>query len=598
LDICCHSFGRDQSIAVAATALSLFSPMSPARHHHRHRHGSRPNGTSGSNTGATTTGLTKWKSASDLPPINGALMDRAQELRVFELHKDGSSKFMDLTVRGIYRYTLAAITDRNGIRLSTMNLTTSVTPAPRVVSTQLPTTIHEEGEDEGSHDDEENPPPPPPSSSFPPLEETPIHHTKRIPIASARSVFSPQQQPTTAGAVTYRERLGGYLHPRDMRRLVTPFSNSNEPNLIVRRHVMLLNFDPLRAIVLRDRLLLLVPDGADSLLKQLEERVHGGSSAVADSIFGALEVSAHGGRGDDETKGKSSILESIKIPSKSLETRTLSELSEDGDTEDTAATVPESEDDSEPADGEWNEMEAHEWADLPFELQCADAVLHVVVSLLAEDTYELQKAAQSHIRRMIHGQGPSDDPLAIIRVVKDAVQLMTNRVKGFIKSMNLILDDDEGMALMNLSQLLTHPERFVQPVSQQVLDEESFEPELILEANMQIALTLRNYLDLLQGQINSAKELTDQKLDATRNRLLFANMMISVVTLCVTLASLVGSFLGMNVPNHLEEDPTAFKKIVGGSVGGSIFTCFAIMAWLWVSGTIPHASKGTSSVEL
>jgi hypothetical protein len=57
--------------------------------------------------------------------------------------------------------------------------------------------------------------------------------------------------------VTYRERLGGYLHPRDMRRLVTPFSASNEPGIIVRRHVMLFNFDPLRAIILRDRLLVM-----------------------------------------------------------------------------------------------------------------------------------------------------------------------------------------------------------------------------------------------------------------------------------------------------------------------------------------------------
>ena len=61
-----------------------------------------------------------------------------------------------------------------------------------------------------------------------------------------------------------------------MRRLVTPFSSSNEPQLIVRRHVMLLNFDPLRAIVLRDRLLVLVPDGADSILIALEQRVRGG----------------------------------------------------------------------------------------------------------------------------------------------------------------------------------------------------------------------------------------------------------------------------------------------------------------------------------
>jgi len=74
--------------------------------------------------------------------------------------------------------------------------------------------------------------------------------------STSAGVLPPHQAPHAA-PVTYRERLGGYLHPRDMRRLVTPFSASNEPELIVRRHVILLNFDPLRAVVLRDRLLVL-----------------------------------------------------------------------------------------------------------------------------------------------------------------------------------------------------------------------------------------------------------------------------------------------------------------------------------------------------
>ena len=49
---------------------------------------------------------------------------------------------------------------------------------------------------------------------------------------------------------------------------------------------MLLNFDPFRAIVLRDRLLFLVPDGADSILVNLERRVRGGVRGAEDEVFG------------------------------------------------------------------------------------------------------------------------------------------------------------------------------------------------------------------------------------------------------------------------------------------------------------------------
>ena len=53
---------------------------------------------------------------------------------------------------------------------------------------------------------------------------------------------------------------------------MTPFGESNEPAIIVRRHVILLNIDPLKAIVLRDRLLVFVPEGSDSILLSLEKR--------------------------------------------------------------------------------------------------------------------------------------------------------------------------------------------------------------------------------------------------------------------------------------------------------------------------------------
>ena len=77
------------------------------------------------------------------------------------------------------------------------------------------------------------------------------------PASSPQNLAPINERETTKCAenpeITYRERLGGYLHPRDMRKLVTPFSASNEPQLIVRRHAMLLILDPLRAIILRSR---------------------------------------------------------------------------------------------------------------------------------------------------------------------------------------------------------------------------------------------------------------------------------------------------------------------------------------------------------
>jgi magnesium transporter len=225
-------------------------------------------------------------------------------------------------------------------------------------------------------------------------------------------------------------------------------------------------------------------------------------------------------------------------------------------------------------------------------------VLHVVSTILTDDTAELKEQCDEFMRQVLEFN-IKDDPLTVLRIVKDAVLLMTNRVKAFNQSLNRLLSDDEDMALMNLSRLLTHPERFIQPVPQTVLDEESDEPELIIESNLQIGLSLLNVLQLLQGQVTSAKELVDQKQDATRNKLLFANMLLSVFSLCTTLAAMVGSFFGMNVrlpvgDENPTNDPAAyrpFNSIVYGTVGAAVTLCCFIMAVLWFTGTIPRTVK-------
>jgi magnesium transporter len=385
-----------------------------------------------------------------------------------------------------------------------------------------------------------------------------------------------------------------------MRRLVTPFSASNEPGLIVRRHAMLLNFDPLRAVILRDRLLVIVPDGADSILVQLEKRVRGGLMEMERSCLGAT---THGASDDDmkysehsRSSGHPSAKNRMrkllsKVPGSGEELPVSTNHSETPSetTEATHQLGDEYADAAAQADDEWNDLQGTEWIDLPFELQCTDAILHTVSAFLTGDTIELQEASLTYIQSILKDQtGSGDDPLTIIRAVKEAVREMSGRVKGFVQSMNRILDEDEDMALMNLSRLVTHPDRFMYPVTAEVLEEESDEPELILESYLQESLSLQNVLESIQGQIDTAAELVDQRLDSVRNRILMANMVLTAFSVSVSIASLVGSLFGMNVPVPYENDDSAFRKITFGTLSGTLGICFIILATLFYSGTIPR----------
>lgn len=268
----------------------------------------------------------------------------------------------------------------------------------------------------------------------------------------------------SGGDITYRERLGAHLHPRDMRRLVTPFSLTNEPELIVRRHVMLLNFDPLRAVILRDRLLVLVPDGADSVLETLEKRVRGGTMAEDSDIFGEPSDKFSAGV-------ECPVNERLLIPNKPDAAQKLTP----------SAYHPASFVSDRQGQDEMSELQTQTWINLSFELQCVDAVLHGVTELLASQAFEIQNDALAAIEYLLRpNTGVGTFAQEMFRTSKNNVQNMESRVNGFVRALTIVLSEDEDMALMNLSRLLSHPERFVQPVSAQVLEEESDEPELIL----------------------------------------------------------------------------------------------------------------------
>ena len=322
-----------------------------------------------------------------------------------------------------------------------------------------------------------------PPQSGPPEGHRPTNNNRRhtrTPTGAGPLGLSPtnagvgglQQQQALPNA--HRERLGGYLHPRDMRRLVTPFSSSNEPQLIVRRHVMLLNFDPLRAIVLRDRLLVLVPDGADSILIELERRVRGGIAEMEDQVFGrdssvaggnpppVVQSACTGGGGDqtgDSSNGKGAggtgeegaelfvfVPESVNWPSHDGVGSAEAGANDDGG----PAERPTLHHSNHVGDAGWEDMTELRHEDMPFELQSVDAVLETVASMLREDArlcHNRSFAAMYELR----SDSPGDHAQERLRLHKDEVKAMEARVQGFVRAMNDVLDEDEDLALSSWS---------------------------------------------------------------------------------------------------------------------------------------------------
>jgi magnesium transporter len=209
-------------------------------------------------------------------------------------------------------------------------------------------------------------------------------------------------------------------------------------------------------------------------------------------------------------------------------------------------------------------------------------VLHVVCKRLFEEANDLQEIALDSMDSLLSGKSNSDGEHGhdVLRRLKNETSQMSSRVLGFTRALNLVLDDDEDLALMNLSRLISHPERFILPVSEKVLHEESDEPELILEAYLQQALSTTNALDSVRNELNTTEELMNMQLDAVRNRLLYINTVTAFMTLAVTIGSFIGSIFGMNLINPLEEHqhgaPTMWNQVVMTTCVGA-FGLFVLM---------------------
>lgn len=548
---------------------------------------------------------------------NAHLQERLEELLVFEILKDGGQRYRNLNLRGLYKYVLAAITNREAVKQARQDSTLLLLKQNTTGGADAP---------KGGENNNNSP------TALISLPKPAIQRHARAQsvgmLSSNRNVEGGPENVAGSEPITFRERLGGYLHPRDMRRLVTPFSANNKPDVIVRRHVMLLNFDPLRAIILRDRLLVLVPDGADSLLSLLERKVRGTTNAEFFSELVENKVVESGfNKKDEATTGSSAHSNPSKgffgkillkngaagfMSKQSGDPTSLSghsdaterqnlvatpflEASEKGDNHSEDAAEGENkedsgrdgDDDDDGDDEEWDEMQGREWIDLPFELQCLDAVLQCVTELLADDTKQLQEAVHHYVQKVVQPKPANgDDPLTVIRVLDDALKEMTTRVKSFEKSIARCLDEDEDMALMNLSRLLTHPERFIQPVSQDVLEEESDEPELILEAHLQDAMSLSNILSLLRGQIDTSSELLDRQLDATRNKILVANMILMVMTMGFAAVAVAASIFGMNLNSYVQDKAHLFVAVTFSAIAGALCLCIFVFYLLVKTNTL------------
>jgi hypothetical protein len=326
-----------------------------------------------------------------------------------------------------------------------------------------------------------------------------------------------------------------FLQYRDLRRLELSYDNVSleVPKVLVRRHSVLVNIYPLRAIILADRMILLVPDGTDSLLAILGEHMQ--SFQTHDIVEN--RTTSFGDFGNIYLK---------KLG------------------------------------GEYSNL-------VSFECRAYEAVVATVAALQTQEYDVCRELADRCIEHFDLSSIVDIEVQEDMRILKNRVGIMESRTRSSRASLMELIETVEDLSLMHLTRLKSNPSLYNYPLSSEILDIHE-EIEILLEPYVLDFSSLEVKLQFLKTQLTNAEELVLLRLDTSRNRLLIADTTIAVISCAIGIGSYFGQMFGTNFISDIYDTRGNFEALI--TVTSILITlfCFMTLYYLRITGILPGSN--------
>lgn len=347
------------------------------------------------------------------------------------------------------------------------------------------------------------------------------------------------------------------LRIRDLRRLDFSANANEDITVQVRRHVVLFSADPVRAVITATKLWIVIPPGADTLMKYVDEYLQEWWDAAK------RNSKRHQNKKSNSVKNLNNI-DSLNSINSSNHPGSRSSIS--------GIVTPVTDVSMENGNHNCTLDDSHYHADLHFEGHCYETLLSTTKHIIDSEASLLIKRGQKFLQLLrMKNIILTYDAQANIASLKSSLSKLIVKIQKYQKSLDAILDDEETTALMNLSHLLRNPRLYVYPISDDLLILHE-EVEQSLEGYLIDFATIDGNLEVISNQLNGFEIQAAVRLDASRNLLLTMNIILMIFMCFCVFGSYIAGIFAVNLNNSVQLGPIhGIFVIIFAGTGGLIF---------------------------
>lgn len=230
-------------------------------------------------------------------------------------------------------------------------------------------------------------------------------------------------------------------------------------------------------------------------------------------------------------------------------------------------------------------------ANLPKELIFLEEVLRDTVDVYSRRLRLFDPIVESFLGKVAN-EVYSDTGVHLLVPLKDSLQSFEMQVKQSVDCLAKILDDDEVM----LDLLLT--EQATADAKGEELDLSRHEDvELLIGIYARQLSNIYMEVQYMLRRIQSKQEFVALALSGYRNRMVRMDVHLNIAAISLGLGTAVAGFFGMNLINGLEETPNIFPMVVVGSGMGGVLIAGGSLNYLSGHAMQKRASDRIDEIE-